>query len=688
MTDPEVKVLMLKGDKGDGLSDDDMKKVSALISSSVASAEANINDSLNARLANARYVPEIFANADEIRSTYPTGKDGIFIAADTGHMWLFVAGNWVDAGVYQRAAVDKTLSVSGVPADSETVGEAIMNGFKVDSTPSIVWLLGWVDGSNGTAHYDDNTRAISNLIAIPTEPGFEFSLTPAEGKKVWVVGYPANQSGRTYESARVTSTTDIKQSDFNEPVDRIRISYANADDSEIGNAEAFATDLKIDWNVKNFTEKASDFNSAINGVRFKSFKLNHGKSSSTKNKVSGLNFKSGDTFYIKIKSDLLNPNISQVWLTSADGKNYYSIDKPLLNTWIKTVAKNDVENVGLYYDGTDIDPNENEKITISVSDRVLDTYLVDTKTEQDTDAVNAIALKASQKLVNNSGDVFIFFTDPHVLGGDDANDFPKAFDEVFNSVRSVYNNTPATAILNGGDWLTDSTSKEHAKLRLGRIASAMRSITDKPINVVGNHDTNYQPRQNVLTREEILATLFMGAKKTYGSTMLNNTLIYYLDSEIDWDETVGEFDNAMNAYKWEELKWLANSLKSDDKPHSAIFMHIWVNDNGNKLGKLAIEVSKLITAYNGRSTITIQNEEFDFSKSTGRIEFVLAGHMHEDMNTSVGDVPVIMTINDGYNTANNNFDVIVVDYDNRKLHTLRYGNGSDRTFNLNTGGLL
>ena len=115
MTDPEVKVLMLKGDKGDGLSDDDMEKVSALISSSVANAKANINDSLNVKLANARYVPEIFANSTDLKNKYPTGKDGIFITADTGHMWLFVNGNWTDAGVYQSQGLsdDEKQSVKG-----------------------------------------------------------------------------------------------------------------------------------------------------------------------------------------------------------------------------------------------------------------------------------------------------------------------------------------------------------------------------------------------------------------------------------------------------------------------------------------------------------------------------------------------------------------------------------------------
>lgn len=135
MSDPEVKILMLKGDKGDGLSDDDMSKVKSmvdsnvdeakgslskslssqlelareedmlqtksLIASNVAEAKEGINQSLNARIASARFIPKVFANADALKKAYPNGQDGIFVVADTGHMWLYVNGAWKDSGVYQ-----------------------------------------------------------------------------------------------------------------------------------------------------------------------------------------------------------------------------------------------------------------------------------------------------------------------------------------------------------------------------------------------------------------------------------------------------------------------------------------------------------------------------------------------------------------------------------------------------------
>ncbi|AIF54341.1 glycerophosphoryl diesterphosphodiesterase [Lactobacillus phage Ld25A] len=135
MIEPEVKLLMLKGDKGDGLSDDDMHKVESLIdsnvdeakgslskalsaqlevaridvmnqtksfvTSSVVDAKDDINRAVNARIAGARFIPKAFANADDLKKAYPKGQDGIFVVADTGHMWLFVNGDWKDCGVYQ-----------------------------------------------------------------------------------------------------------------------------------------------------------------------------------------------------------------------------------------------------------------------------------------------------------------------------------------------------------------------------------------------------------------------------------------------------------------------------------------------------------------------------------------------------------------------------------------------------------
>lgn len=174
MTEPEVKVLMLKGAKGDGLSDSDMQKVSALISSSVANAEENISNSLNSRLANARYVPEIFANADDLKAAYPNGKDGIFVVADTGHMWLFVNGNWADAGTYQSTTsleVENARAWAGWFGDvqSSSIGEAIRGQFE---KLGYFANLGQIICS--TTSEKEETLALKEPVAIGSE--LEFAI--------------------------------------------------------------------------------------------------------------------------------------------------------------------------------------------------------------------------------------------------------------------------------------------------------------------------------------------------------------------------------------------------------------------------------------------------------------------------------------------------------------------------------
>lgn len=60
-------------------------------------------------LANGRFIPGVFANYTDLKNAYPNGENGIFVTADTGHMWFFSNGNWVDFGQYQAPGIDKPL---------------------------------------------------------------------------------------------------------------------------------------------------------------------------------------------------------------------------------------------------------------------------------------------------------------------------------------------------------------------------------------------------------------------------------------------------------------------------------------------------------------------------------------------------------------------------------------------------
>lgn len=63
--------------------------------------ENDIANSMNAKISQISSVPETFANLSALQSTYPNGKTGLFVTADTGHKYIWRNNTWQDAGVYQ-----------------------------------------------------------------------------------------------------------------------------------------------------------------------------------------------------------------------------------------------------------------------------------------------------------------------------------------------------------------------------------------------------------------------------------------------------------------------------------------------------------------------------------------------------------------------------------------------------------
>lgn len=701
MTEPEVKVMMLKGDKGDGLSDDDMNKVKSLIASNIAELKGSINESLNSRIASARYVPETFANSTDLKNKYPNGKDGIFVAADTGHMWLFVNGNWSDAGAYQTTS---WFDDDGYGYSNTSAVQALKSrtsGFFRDSIPYLDWILSGLNGTNGTT-YPSDSRAISNLIYVPEDRNWSVTVTPAEGKKISCLLY--SDGGKFEDTDWANETTTYKNTG---KVNAIRFRYAKNDEGQISDAPSFASDLQIDWTVEKVS-KQIEKSTYIQVVTFRN-RNSAVNVSSMKDQQAITTIPKGHTVYVKVNaeyakrsqlflrttSDLTAPGFEEQPFSVDDIGNWYSfttaIDANTLGLYTEGVPNGGVEDVEVVI--VDV---SNSWVSAEVDKLSSDIAEVSRRVVEDTSLVSSsdIVGRVANKVLNSSGDCFIFFSDPHIFGRDSSN-FPQDFGKLFDTLRQVYNSTPATAVLNGGDWFTDSLNKSDAKIRLSRIAKSMSSITDKPISVLGNHDTNYQmwngsatvASDQVLSRQEIEATLFEG-RKTYQETMLENTRLYSLDTDIDWNISVGEYTRNMNAFKWEELHWLAQRLIDNNDQHSAIFLHIWSDwsDNFSNLPPMTQQVSNLIGAYNSRGTIDLNGQKFNFANCSGRIEFVLAGHTHSDGSTTVADnVPVIIITNDGYNSLYNRFDVVVVDYDNRLINCVRYGAGSDRTFSLDTG---
>jgi len=97
---------------------------------------------INDYLSKVTIVPETFTNLEAIKAKYPSGKNGLMIAADNGHKYIWNGTSWADAGVYQSAGIaDGSINLLKLS------GEAIPVRF--------------VPSSNGLPTYDSSKHVLS-----------------------------------------------------------------------------------------------------------------------------------------------------------------------------------------------------------------------------------------------------------------------------------------------------------------------------------------------------------------------------------------------------------------------------------------------------------------------------------------------------------------------------------------------
>lgn len=287
---------------------------------------------------------------------------------------------------------------------------------------------------------------------------------------------------------------------------------------------------------------------------------------------------------------------------------------------------------------------------------------------------------------------FLFFTDPHLLQFEN---WEKRCTEFICQIQKYYNSTPTTFCLCGGDW-TDADLPNIACFKLGYIDGFMHSMFDNCYMVVGNHDTNYQGKKD--SESEPYTTkltpqsrkdLWYRKGEPYFTFDGAKTRFYCFDT----DEEAAQLTSYGN-YGWNQAKWFAESLQSDNSPHIAVAMHIlYYNYNEADLSAgiqpLAKQVMQIAEAYNGRQTITVNGTSYDFTSSTGKVEFCIAGHTHQDMNGIMYGIPWVVSLNVRHNEAvGASFDLCLADYEKRLLKMIRVGDGDNRTISLVTGQLV
>lgn len=157
-----------------------------------------ISEAIDQRLSQVKTAPVAVENASELQKQYPDGADGIFITADTGHKWLWLAGGWTDCGEYQavgigdellapikeRQAKDEDDIAKNTKAISENVQRINQNQTEVENVKGsgsfkYVYLL----DQNGDFIDDENgNHLIEKKWLVNVDPTLTQSDMPADAK--------------------------------------------------------------------------------------------------------------------------------------------------------------------------------------------------------------------------------------------------------------------------------------------------------------------------------------------------------------------------------------------------------------------------------------------------------------------------------------------------------------------------
>ena len=276
-------------------------------------------------------------------------------------------------------------------------------------------------------------------------------------------------------------------------------------------------------------------------------------------------------------------------------------------------------------------------------------------------------------------DCFLYFTDPHLAEGAGYEEQMRSY---LKTMGRYFDTTPVSFALSGGDWMGNSDLPKDACFKLGLIDGLMRRTFGTFYHCVGNHDTNEQGKLNadsntwtgMLPVETVRNIWNREHGKNYFSFPCANATGYVLDC---YNET-----QTMNAYRWEQIAWLAEKLKQDDTADSFIVMHIVFTDTAGTLGEFASNVVELISAYNKGGSVTLSGTTYDFTGCTGAVRFVLSGHIHADYSTTVNGIPLIATINVRASAGSPSFDLVFVDWTEKRLTLKRIGSGADQEFDM------
>ncbi|MDI6666404.1 SGNH/GDSL hydrolase family protein [Leuconostoc falkenbergense] len=74
--------------------------------------ENDLTNNMNYKISQISSMPETFSSLVDLKNSYPNGRTGIFVTADTGHKYIWVNNTWTDSGVYQSVGISNNSVTS------------------------------------------------------------------------------------------------------------------------------------------------------------------------------------------------------------------------------------------------------------------------------------------------------------------------------------------------------------------------------------------------------------------------------------------------------------------------------------------------------------------------------------------------------------------------------------------------
>lgn len=291
---------------------------------------------------------------------------------------------------------------------------------------------------------------------------------------------------------------------------------------------------------------------------------------------------------------------------------------------------------------------------------------------------------------NTGGDVssYIFFTDPHIYNKNCSDSLIK---KMFSVIQNAYNSTPTDFVMCGGDWLVgrkndiipDGPTPAQACGQLGFLAGVTDKLFKPYYPIIGNHDTNY--KNTTLSQQTINNLMFRGQGESYYRFEAKDVAYYVFDSGLDNDT------DTITPRRAAQLDWFATALLTEAKPNVAICTHIfyatttgvWSLATVSKMGEY---MAAIAAAYNARQNYSAgwdNTKSYDYSGKTGKVDYIIAGHLHHDWIVQESGIPVVMTIWVLNNYTDPTFDLMAYDHDADTLYCDRIGAGANRIIHCN-----